>query len=338
MGDRKDTAKVVVTGAGGFVGRALAVQLSQAGHQVVAISRKRYSELDKHGIDSCCFDIADSLEKLREQFIGCDAVFHVAAKVQMWGNYDEFYATNVTGTRNIISACQDCSVPHLIYTSSPSVIASGKDLCGVDENTSYPLKHRAHYPATKMIAEKEVLAANSSKLYTISLRPHLIFGPGDNNLVPTILKRARDGRLVQIGSGSNMTDVTFIEDCIAAHLLAWQALRNNPDCRGKAYFISQGEPVNMWEWINQILRLNGLSELKRKIPTCLAYGVASLAEASCRLFPGREPFLTRFLVEEMVTDHYFDISAARRDLAYQPRYSVEEALERTFDHGSKQVL
>lgn len=330
MGDREGTSKVIVTGGGGFVGRAVALKLRQAGHQVVALSRQIYPELEKYGIESRSCDLQSVSDNFNQYFAGCDAVFHVAAKVEMWGRYEEFYATNVIGTRNVIAACRAHSVPNLIYTSSPSVIASGKDLCGVDETTPYPEKHRAHYPATKMIAEKEVLAANSPELFTISLRPHLIFGPGDNNLVPTIIKRARQGRLVRIGSGLNKTDITFIDDCAAAHLMAWQALRVNPSCRGKAYFISQGEPVNMWEWINQILELNELPALKRKIPSYLAHVVALLAEGVTNFSPGKEPFLTRFLVEEMVGSHYFDISAAKRDLGYQPKYSVKQAMRLTF--------
>ena len=331
MGNRDKSKKVIVTGGGGFVGRALARRLLRDGHQVTAISRKHYPELEKTGIKSLALDLSTSAEALAEQFAAANAVFHVAAKVEMWGAYDDFFATNVIGTRNVIAACKAAKVPYLIFTSSPSVIAGGQDLCGVDEKQPYPEKHLAHYPATKMIAEQEVLAADSEDLFTVALRPHLIFGPGDTNLVPTILERARQGRLVQIGSGENKTDITFIEDCVSAHIAAWETLTNNPSaCRGKAYFISQGEPVNMWQWINQILTYKQLPPLKRKIPARLAYGIACLAETVCKVLPKKEPFLTRFLVEEMVTSHYFDISAAKRDLGFKPKFSVRQAMQITF--------
>lgn len=335
MGNRNGAKRVVVTGGGGFVGRALAVALSQAGHQVVALSRRVYPELVAIGIESQVCDLSDGALGIERYLVGCDTVFHVAAKVGMWGRYDDFFRTNVVGTRNLITACRSCQVAKLIYTSSPSVIAGGADLCGVNESTPYPKRHTAHYPATKMIAEQEVLAANDRNFLTISLRPHLIFGPGDNNLVPTILKRARAGRLVQIGSGENRTDITFIYDCVRAHIQAWEALGTNPVCCGRAYFISQGEPVNMWEWINQILLYNRLAPLKKKIPAPVARVIAQLAEAVTVLFPGREPFLTRFLVEEMVSSHYFDISAAARDLGYRPHYSVKQAMDLTF--GQRQA-
>ena len=178
-----------------------------------------------------------------------------------------------------------------------------------------------------------MLAAHGSTLRTISLRPHLIFGPGDTNLVPTILKRARAGRLTQVGDGTNLVDLTFIDDCVAAHLLAATALDERPTAGGRAYFLSQGTPVPLWEWIGRVLTLHDLPPVRRRISAGTAQRLATVAEwvwKTCGLTS--DPPLTRFLAEEMATDHYFDIGAARRELGYRPSCSVWEATERSFGH------
>ena len=156
----------------------------------------------------------------------------------------------------------------------------------------------------------------------------MIWGPGDRKLVPKILSHARAGKLVRIGSGNNLVDLTYIDDCVSAHLLAERALEDNPWARGKAYFISQGEPVPLWAWIAQVLKRNKLPPLKRSIPKWLALGAASVLEAVAGV--EREPRFTRFLVKEMATSHYFDISAAKRYLGYEPKVSIERALDLTF--------
>ena len=176
-----------------------------------------------------------------------------------------------------------------------------------------------------------MLAAHGSDLRTVALRPHLIFGPGDTNLVPTILKRARAGRLVQVGAGTNLVDLTFIDDCVSAHLLAASALDERPAAGGRPYFLSQGTPVPLWEWIGRVLALHGLPPVRRKVSVGLAVGLATVAEGVWKtLGLTSDPPLTRFLAEEMATDHWFDISAARRELSFEPSCTVWEATERSF--------
>jgi nucleoside-diphosphate-sugar epimerase len=209
-------------------------------------------------------------------------------------------------------------------------------LCGIDESYPYPKHFDAFYPRTKAQAEQEVLASDEpGVLRTTALRPHLIWGPGDTNLVPTILERARRGRLTRIGDGENLIDLTYIDDCVTAHLLAMDALERTPErVGGKAYFISQGEPVKMWSWIDQVLIANGLNPVSKAIGARTAMTLAYVVEGACRflLMFGIEckPLLTRFLVSEMYTSHYFNISRARNDLGYVPSYSVTRALEKTF--------
>lgn len=324
--------RYLVTGGGGFLGKALSRELLKHGAFVRSVARKYYAELEELGVESHQLDLAFEHERLIGLCEGIDVVFHVAAKVDMWGPYREFFAVNVGGTRAILAACQAAGVKRLVYTSSPSVIASGGDLRGVNEDHPYPDHYDAHYPATKAIAEQEVLAAhNSAGLRTIALRPHLIFGPGDTNLLPTIIERARAGRLVRVGDGDNLVDLCFIEDCVRAHLLAAEALEHNPSVGGKPYFISQGEPVKLWDWIDEVLSRNHLPPVQRGVPLGMAVGLASLLELGSKLRPGRpEPLFTRFLAREMATSHYFDISRARSCLGYEPQYSMAQALDCTF--------
>ena len=166
---------------------------------------------------------------------------------------------------------------------------------------------------------------------TIALRPHLIFGPGDTNLIPTILSKGRSGLLKQIGAGKNLSDFTYIDDCIAAHLNALESLERDPSVGGRPYFISQGDPYPVWGFINRVLAANGVPAITRKVSQKLAHFIAAVLEIAARMRGGvAEPRLTRFLVTEMATDHYFSIKAAKERLGFIPRYSVEEALERTF--------
>ncbi|MCB0317478.1 MAG: NAD-dependent epimerase/dehydratase family protein [Bdellovibrionales bacterium] len=324
-------AKYVITGGAGFVGRSIAEYLLKQGHEVASVSRGVYPELEKIGIQTFSVDISDDSEQLKQIFSRTEAVFHVASKVDMWGSHEDFYRTNVLGTLNVIEACKQVGVRKLIYTSSPSVVAHDVDLNNINEDYPYPEKHDAYYPETKAIAEKKVLHENSNRLYTIALRPHLIWGPGDTSLIPAILERASKGRLVQVGNGENIVDVCFIEDCVQAHILAEKALDINPSSRGKAYFISQGEPVKLWPWINEILKRNQLKPITRKVSKRVAMFLAQIFELVSSIRPSfPEPMFTKFLVSEMSTNHYFDISAAESDLGYKPKYSIAEAMEKTF--------
>jgi nucleoside-diphosphate-sugar epimerase len=325
--------KFLVTGGGGFLGQALCNSLRARGDEVYALCRGSYPELEANGVKIIRHDIQNPLPQSLAD-MKFEGVFHVASKVEMWGPYESFFKTNVLGTRNVIEFCKNAGISRLVYTSSPSVIADDSDTAGIDESYPYPKAHLAPYPATKALAEQEVLGAYSDKLFTIALRPHLIWGPGDRHLVPTVVSRAKAGRLVQVGDGKNLVDTSFIEDCVSAHLKAMTALLVNPRCRGRAYFISQGEPVSLWGWINRILELNRMPKVSRRISYSFARFLGLLCEIGVRIMPGnKEPFLTRFLASQMSRDHYFNIKAARRDLGYEPKYSIEAALQKTFGYS-----
>ncbi len=325
----------LVTGGGGFVGSALCRRLRTLGHDVTALGRRPSAGLEAEGFRTVIQDLTapDAAAGLAGLFAGVDCVFHTAAHVKMWGPREAFVRGNITATQNVIAACRAAGVAKLVFTSSPSVVATDHDLRGIDESQPYPARYTAIYPETKAAAERAVLAAHGPDLRTIALRPHLIFGPGDTNLVPTILKRARAGRLTQVGDGTNLVDLTFIDDCVAAHLLAAAALDERPTAGGRAYFVSQGTPVPLWEWIGRVLTLHDLPPVRRRISAGTAQRLATVAEwvwKTCGLTS--DPPLTRFLAEEMATDHYFDIGAARRELGYRPSCSVWEATKRSFGH------
>jgi len=317
---------VLVTGGGGFLGGAIVGMMLEKGARVRSFSRRFYPRLDALGVEQVLGDIRDR-NAVSTACEGIDVVFHAAAKAGGWGNLKDYFDINVTGTENIIAACRHHRVSRLIYTSSPSVVFDRKDKIGIDESAPYASTFQTHYPATKARAEQAIRKAGQEGLPTISLRPHLIWGPGDNHLVPRILKRAK--RLRRIGDGSNLVDTTYIDNAAFAHVLAARELKENHTLSGKVYFISQGEPVPLWEMVDDILRAAGKNPVKGRVSPTAAWMAGALLEGIYKLFKlPDEPFMTRFGATELSTSHWFDISAARRDLGYEPRISTEEGLKR----------
>lgn len=318
--------KVLVTGGGGFLGGAIVRRLVERGNHVISFSRSFYDDLNMLGVEQLQGDIGDKTAA-EQACQGVDLVFHAAAKPGIWGPYSDYFNTNVTGTQNIISGCIKHQVSRLVYTSSPSVIFDGTDMEGIDESVPYPDKFYAHYPKTKAIAETCVLKATGDNLKTVILRPHLIWGPGDTHFVPRIIKRAK--RLVRVGNGRNLVDTIFIDNAAEAHILAADMLGKNPALSGKIYFISQDEPIPAWDMINAILQAAGLNPVRRSIPRQAAWLIGALYEFIYKTFGiDGEPKMTRFLADELSTSHWFDISAAKNDLGYVPRISIQEGLER----------
>ena len=292
-----------------------------------SFSRAEHEGLRALGVEQLRGNLVDAAA-VASAVQGADVVFHVAAKPGIWGAYEAYHQANVTGTEHVIAACRRHGVRRLVYTSSPSAVFDGRDMEGVDESAPYPSHFDAHYPRTKALAEQRVRAANDPQLATVSLRPHLIWGPGDNHLLPRLVARARAGQLRRIGSRPNLIDTVHVDNAADAHLLAADRLAPGSPIAGKVYFISQGDPVPMWDMVNRLLEAAGAPPVTKTVPTWLAMAMAWGFETAHRLAnrPG-EPRLTRFVVREMSTTHWFDISAARRDLGYSPRVSIDEGLE-----------
>ncbi|OGR32456.1 MAG: 3-beta hydroxysteroid dehydrogenase [Desulfuromonadales bacterium GWC2_61_20] len=319
---------VLVTGGGGFLGQAMVRLLLARGEAVRSFSRHAYPELAALGVAQFQGDLDDAAA-VAAAVAGCDVVYHVAAKAGVWGPYADFYRANVVGTRNVISACRRHGVRRLVYTSSPSVVFDGHDMAGVDESVPYPRHFHAPYPQTKAAAEQLILAANDTTLATVALRPHLIWGPGDNHLVPRILERGRKGQLRRIGSRPCLIDSTYIDNAALAHLQAADALDIGSVVAGKAYFIANGEPLPLWEVVNAILAAGNLPPVTRSVPLPVAMAAGWTLEQLYRLLRIKdEPRLTRFVVRELATSHWFDLSAARRDFGYAPQVSLAEGMAR----------
>jgi nucleoside-diphosphate-sugar epimerase len=319
----------LVTGAGGFLGRAITRQLLARGDRVRSLTRHQYPDLEALGVEGLQGDVQE-LADVKRACRGVDVVFHVAAVAGLWGTWHHFHGINTLGTKNIISGCIHGEVHRLVFTSSPSVTFAGRDQCGIDESAPYPTKWLCHYAHTKALAEQLVLQANAEHhLLTCALRPHLIWGPGDQHLIPRLLDRARQGKLRQVGDGKNLIDAVYIDNAAEAHLLAADRLAPGAALCGNAYFISNGEPVNCWEFINQILGLSGVPPIQRRISYGAAYAAGAALEGIWTLL-GRtdEPRMTRFLAAQLATSHYYNIDAARRDLGYEPRISMAEGLRR----------
>jgi nucleoside-diphosphate-sugar epimerase len=318
--------RALVTGGGGFLGRALVKALRDRGDDVATFARGDYPDLAALGAEPHRGDLVDAAAIARA-VEGCDVVFHVAAKVGAAGSWDAFHTANVVGTRNVIAACREHGVSRLVYTSTPSVVFGHHDLEGVDESAPYAEHFDAHYPRSKAEAEREVLAASDDTLRTIALRPHIVWGPGDTSLLPRLIERAP--KLRRIGGPPKKTDQTFIDDAVAAHLRAADVLATDRSVAGRAYFVTSGEPIEIWSFIDRMLAAAGHPPIRKTVRPGLALAAGFVFETVHALTGSRgEPRLSRWIVRELTTSHWFDITAARRDLGYAPRVTIDEGLRR----------
>jgi len=320
--------KALVTGGGGFIGRAVVKELLARKIDCVVVGRNRYTELEELGAICRCGDIRDR-EFLVASSRGVDTLFHVASLTGIWGEWPEYFSVNVQGTENVLFACAENSIPRLIYTSTPSVVFNRTDIQDGDETLPYPDNFLCHYAKTKALAEKMVLHADFHSFATCALRPHLVWGPGDPHLVPRLMERGRKGQLKIVGDGKNLVDISYIDNVAHAHLLAADNLEGPKTASGKAYFISQGEPVNLWQWINGLFQYTGIPQVKNRVPFFIAYAAGTIQEMiHKRLKPKIEPKMTRFLAEQLAKSHYFSIDRAKKDLEYVPVVSSEEGMKR----------
>ncbi len=342
------TSPVLVTGGTGFLGSHLVAQLFDAGRPVTVVSRSPRPELAARGLRVVTGHLHDPVT-CASAVEGAATVFHVAARVGVWGRYEDFHRDNVVATETLLAAAQAGGVRRFIHTSTPSVVYNGQNLANADESLPLTTDCPSPYPLTKALAEKAVLAANRPGFLTTALRPHLIWGIGDPHLVPRILARARAGRLRIVGDGQNRVDMVHVTNATTAHLAAETALATTchllsdklskatdredvanlhadvPPSAGRAYFITNDEPVNLWNWINELLTGLGEPPLTKRISLATASRVGAVCETLWRLLPLKgEPPMTRFIAAELAKDHWFDLSAAKRDLGYQPTVSMAE--------------
>lgn len=331
------SAQTLVTGAAGFLGLYLVEHLLARGDQVRAFVRRPHEALARLGVELHLGDIRDAAA-VSAACAGRDVVYHAAAVAGIWGPWDHFYGINTLGTRHVLAGCRQHGVRRLVFTSSPSVTFAGEEQEGVDESAPYPTRWLCHYQHTKALAEQEVLAANDRQLATCALRPHLIWGPRDRHLIPRLLDRARRGQLRRVGDGTNRIDMVFVDNAVQAHVSAADRLVPGSAAAGRAYFLSNDEPVNCWQWIDELLIAAGLPPVRRSISAAAAWRAGAVLEGAYRLLhlPG-EPRMTRFLAAQLGRSHWFDISRAKIDLGYVPEISMSAGLERLKASGELSI-
>ncbi len=318
--------RALVTGGGGFLGRRIVELLVEQGHDVSFLARGSYPKVEALGARAFQVDLRDR-ERLPEVLKGADTVFHVAAKAGVWGPESEYRSINVDGTRNLLDAAEMVGVKRFIYTSTPSVVSYAEPIENGPQDLPYAEQYKAHYPRTKADAERLVLTSNSSQMATVSLRPHLIFGPGDPHLLPRFVEATLKGRLRIIGDGTNKVDFTYVDNAAWAHIDAANALTGHTaPCAGKAYFISNDEPVSLWGWFNDLLERMDVPKIERRLGHGTAKRLFTAIETAHRILPLGEPAVTAFLADAMATSHWFDMSPAKRDFGYQIRVSMDDAV------------
>ena len=326
MGGPAAAVNALVTGGSGFIGSAVVQQLRDSGAAVRSLSRRPAPELATLGVDVVRGDLADPAA-VDAAVAGCDVVFHVAAKAGVAGRCADYVHSNVDGTRNVLAACRRHGVRRLVYTSTPSVVHTGAPIRGGDERLPYARRYDSPYPRTKAVAERMVLGANDAALATVALRPRLVWGPGDTQLVPRIVARARSGRLRLVGDGGALIDTTYIDDAARAHLLAADRLAPGAACAGRPYFVTSGAPLPVRDVVNRILAAAGLPPVTATVPFPVAYAAGAVVEAGFRLLRRTDdPPMTRFLARQLATTVWFNISAARHDLGYTPQVTLDEGL------------
>lgn len=323
------TERVAVTGASGVVGGAAARAFLQRGDAVVGVQRGALPEsLRVAGALECRADIAGSVQALVEAFSGCSAVVHAAAKVDIVGDWQEYERINVTGARQVLEAAGIAGVQRFVLVSSPSVAHSGRALVGARAEAADPRGAHGHYSRSKAMAEALVLGVESHGLAVTVIRPHLVWGPGDTQLTERIIDRARNGRLVTIGSGSALIDTTYIDNAGSA-LVAATDRAAHPDVRGRAFVVSNGEPRTVIEMLTRIAQAAGAPGPSRSVPFGLARAGGVVLERMWER-TGREgePPVTAFLAEQLATAHWFDQRQVRAALSWVPEVSIDEGFER----------
>ncbi len=313
--------KVLVTGGTGFLGSHLVDALLGQGHEVFAMGRNFQGW-------SCAAkpiraDLRDRAAVMKA-CSGMDAVFHAGALSAAWGSKEDFFETNVEGTRRVVDGCCAHGVSRLIYVSSPSVVFDGGDQVCITEDAPYPERFLSMYSLTKKLGEEVVLRAGAQGLPVVIVRPKAIFGPGDRSLLPRLIEVARRGRLPQIGDGSNLVDLTYVDNVVHSLLLALES----PRAVGRLYHITNNEHVELWPVIRRLLDRLGLPSHLRHVATEVAMAAATAMEWQARV-TGKEPMLTRYTTAILARTQTYDIAAARQDLEYAPLVSVEEGIERT---------
>jgi 2-alkyl-3-oxoalkanoate reductase len=315
--------KVLVTGATSLLARTAAEILLARGDDVVCLQRGQ-SSLAAEQVSA---DIRDSTAVQRAA-VGCDAIIHAAAKVGVVGSWDEYRAINVDGTNNILAAARTAGIERIVYVSSPSVAHGGDALAGLGAEPPVLGRKNAFYAESKAMAEQAALAANTNDLAVVAIRPHLVWGPGDAQLVGRIVDRAKNGRLALVGGGAALIDTTYITNAAESLVTALDRVRPGAACSGRAYVIANGEPRPIRDLIAGICAAANVPFAPRDVPLAIAKVAGSVVERTWKITRRTtEPPLTRFLAEQLGTAHWFDPRPAKDDLGWTPRITIDQGLQ-----------
>ena len=315
---------VLVTGASGFLGQATAAAVRDAGHEVRTFQRRPSGV---SGVSDVLGSMTDP-GALRRALDGVEAVVHLAAKVSLAGDPADFVRVNVDGTRALVDAARQTGVRRFVFVSSPSVAHTGSSLVGAGAGPAEPARARGDYARTKAGAELVALGADAPDFAVVAVRPHLVWGPGDTQLVGRIVDRARTGRLPLLDSGAALIDTLYVDNAASAMVAALDHAADD-GVHGNAYVVTNGEPRPVAELLAGICTASGVPAPRLHVPAGVARAAGSLVEAVWRVRPGQdEPPMTRFLAEQLSTAHWFDQRRTRRDLQWAPAVSIDEGLAR----------
>jgi nucleoside-diphosphate-sugar epimerase len=319
---------VLVTGGGGFLGTAIVKKLLASNYEVTSLSRSRYSHLDEMGVKTIKIDLSDEHSVSSLDLKSFDAIFHVAALAGVWGRFETFHKINFLGTKNLVDKAIADGVEYFIYTSTPSVVFGADDIINGDESISFPKKYYTHYAKTKAMAESYIKELSNDIFKSISIRPHLIWGEGDPHLIPRLRLKAKEGKLRIVGNGENLVDIIHVDNAASAHVNALTSLIQNSSLSGNAYFIGQEKPVNLWDFINQLLAVYKILPIQSYIPFRAAFVLGFILEKFYSLLGiiSPEPQMTRFIALQLAKSHYFSHEKAKSDLGYLPTVSIEDGL------------
>lgn len=329
--------QVLVTGYGGFLGQAICHDLIANGFRVRGLARNHYPELELSGVE-CIRGSAVDPSVCERACQGVHAVIHTAALAGVWGPAKQYEESNILATENLLRSADRQQLRAFVFTSSPSVVFSGEPQRDIDESAPYPTRWLCHYPRTKAIAEQRVLDRNHSRLATCALRPHLVWGKGDPHLIPRVIERCRQGRLLRVGDGRNLIDTVHVDAAAEAHRLALvRMLEQDQQASGRAYFLTDNQPLECWQWIRTILSFAGLSAPERSISLRSAYVVGAILEQIYGVLrKSSEPPMTRFVAKQLGVDHTFCIDSARERLGYNPPTDREALVQELIRHWKTQ--
>ena len=319
--------KVLVTGTGSLLLGGIASELLRRGDEVVCLQRRPAAFIGHQNAREVLADVCDE-EAVALAAEGCDAIIHGAARVGVVGSQKEFFDTNVRGTENIIHAAAQQGISRLVFVSTPSVAHTGSSLIGASAGDAEIGRSRSYYAESKAIAERTVLNARNEQLAVVAIRPHLVWGPGDTQLVGRIVERAASGQLAVIGTGNALVDSTYIDNAISAHIAALDALHVGSACDGNAYVVSDGEPRTVNELMRSMCESAGVLFEPRHLSLALGIRFGSVIERLWPLMRSSEPPITRFVAEQLGTAHWFDQRSVQQDLQWAPTVTIDEGFER----------